>query len=72
MLLAAVDEGLGALFFGLESQSIAAFRQAFEVPPEWEPIGAIALGHKAPDTQSSSRDTRPRKGFDEVVHRARW
>jgi nitroreductase len=72
ILLAAVDEGLGALFFGLEADRYVALREAFGVPDEWTPIGVIALGHKEPDRQPSSRDTRPRKSFDDVVHRGRW
>jgi nitroreductase len=72
ILLAAVDEGLGALFFGLEADRYEAFRDVFRVPAEWAPIGVIAMGHKAPDSQPSSRDTRPRKPFDEVVHRGQW
>jgi nitroreductase len=72
VLLAATNEGLGALFFGLEADMYEAFGAAFGVPEEWDPIGVIALGHKAPDTEPSSRDTRARKPFDEVVHRGRW
>jgi nitroreductase len=72
ILLAAVDEGLGALFFGLQADRYDALRQVFSVPVEWTPIGVVAMGHKAPDAQPSSRDTRPRKPFDEVVHRGRW
>jgi nitroreductase len=73
MLLAAVDEGLGALFFGLEAGGYERLREAFDIPGEWEPIGAIAIGHPAPvDPVRSSRDTRPRKPPDEVVHWGRW
>jgi nitroreductase len=72
MLLAAVDEGLGALFFGLFPPTVAMFMEAFGIPPEWEPIGVIAMGHKAEDPVPSSRDTRPRKPFDDVVHRGHW
>jgi nitroreductase len=72
ILLAAVDEGLGALFFGLEADRYVALREAFGVPDQWTPIGVIALGHKEPDRQPSSRDTRPRRSFDDVVHRGRW
>ncbi|HEX8100747.1 MAG TPA: nitroreductase family protein, partial [Actinomycetota bacterium] len=72
MLLTAVDEGLGALFFGLFPPTVAAFRSEFGVPDEWEPIGAIAIGHPAPDPVRSSANTRPKKLLDEVVHRGRW
>jgi nitroreductase len=73
VLLAAVDEGLGALFFGLDSlDRYDALRRAFGIPGEWTPIGVIALGHKEPDSEPSSRDTRPRRPFRDVVHRGSW
>lgn len=73
MLLSAVDEGLGALFFGLFPPTLDAFRAEFGIPDEWDPIGAIALGHPAPvDPVRSSARTRPRKPLDEIVHRGRW
>jgi len=73
VLLAAVDEGLGALFFGLDRSGYEGLRAAFGVPDTWEPIGVIAIGHPmTADTVRSSRDTRPRKPLDEVVHRGRW
>ena len=72
MLLSAVDEGLGALFFGLYPPTTPSFKKAFGVPEEWEPIGAIALGHAAPDPVESSADTRPKKPFGDIVHRGRW
>jgi nitroreductase len=73
ILLAAVDEGLGGLFFGLYPPSMTAFRAAYGIPDEWEPIGAIAVGHPARiDPVRSSRDTRPRRGLEEIVHRGHW
>jgi nitroreductase len=73
VLLATVDEGLGALFFGMPGEEIASFREAFGVPEDWHPIGAIAIGHPAPvDPVQSSRDTKTRRPLEEVVHRGRW
>jgi nitroreductase len=73
MLLSAVDEDLGALFFGLFPPTLQAFKSAFGIPEEWEPIGAIALGHPASvDPVRSSAHTRPRKSLDEIVHRGQW
>ncbi|HEX7168639.1 MAG TPA: nitroreductase family protein [Acidimicrobiales bacterium] len=71
MLLTAVDEGLGALFFGIFPERMARFRATFGVPDAYTPIGAIAIGWPAPDEPSPSlkRGRRPR---DEVVHRGRW
>ena len=73
ILLAVVDEGLGAVFFGLQPEIIPAFRTRFGVPEEWTPIGAVAIGHPDPgaDPVSSAR-TRDRKSLDELVHHGRW
>lgn len=73
MLLSAVDEGLGALFFGLFPPTLEAFRAEFGIPNEWDPIGVIAVGHPAPvDPVRSSAHTRPRKSLEDIVHRGRW
>lgn len=73
ILLSAVDEGLGALFFGLDGGGNERFLEEYGVPEGWEPIGVIALGHPAPvDPVKSSAHTRPRKPLEEIVHRGRW
>ena len=69
MLLTAVDEGLGALFFGVTR--VAELRQAFGVPDAYHPIGAIAIGYAAPDVKSPSLK-RGKRPAGEVVHRGRW
>jgi nitroreductase len=71
VLLAVVDEGLGAVFFG--PPEFADFRAEFGVPPEWTPIGAIAVGHFDP----GANPVRPelgsrRKPLTELVHHGRW
>ena len=71
MLLTAVDEGLGACFFGIPPERIAAYRAAFGVPPEFAPIGAITVGYPAPDRRSPSL-ARGRRPVTEVAHRGRW
>ena len=69
MLLTAVDEGLGACFFGAPK---AAFGEAFGVPEEYTPIGTIAIGYAAPrDRQSASIPGRRRHPSD-VIHLGRW
>ena len=70
LLLAAVDEGLGALLFGLFA-SEAAVLASFGVPPGRRALGTVALGHPAPDEPGRS-STRPRRPLAEVVHRGRW
>jgi nitroreductase len=71
MLLTAVDAGLGALFFGIFPEHFDGFRQAFDVPGEYTPIGCIALGYRAPDEPSPSLK-RGRRPVSDVVHRGRF
>jgi nitroreductase len=71
MLLTAVDEGLGACFFGIPPERTGAFREAFGVPAGHTPIGAVSVGYRAPDHRSGSL-RRGRRSLDEVVHRGRW
>jgi nitroreductase len=71
MLLTAVDEELGACFFGVPAERTAVFRSAFGVPEAYTPIGTVSVGHPAPDRRSPSlrRGHRP---VEEVVHRGSW
>jgi nitroreductase len=71
MLLTAVDEGLGACFFGIPPERIEPYKAAFGVPGPFHPIGAITIGYAAPDARSGSLN-RGRRGVDEVVHRGHW
>ena len=71
MLLTAVDEGLGACFFGIPPEQIPAYRSEFGVPDEFSPIGAVSVGYPAPDHRSRSLK-RGRRSLDEVVHRGHW
>jgi nitroreductase len=73
ILQTAVDEGLGACFFGIPPDRITPFREQFDVPNAFTPIGAVTVGHRVEDagvTGSPSR--RSRKPVEEVVHRGRW
>jgi nitroreductase len=73
ILQTAVDEGLGACFFGIPPDRIDAFREAFDVPAAYTPIGAITVGHRVADTgPSGSPARRGRRTAEEVVHRGRW
>ena len=71
MLLGAVDAGLGGCFFGIPAERIGTYRDAFDVPPEYTPIGAIAVGYPAPDRRSPSL-RRGRRPVTEVAHWGRW
>lgn len=73
MLLTAVDEGLGACFFGIPDSRTDVFRAEFGVPADYMPIGAITLGHRTDDLGSpGSASRRTRRPVGEVVHRGRW
>jgi len=70
ILLTVVDEGLGALYFGIVPEAVPAFREAFGVPDDHEPIGAIAIGHNA---EPAPRDLRARRRpAADVIHYGRW
>jgi nitroreductase len=71
MLLTAVDEGLGALFFGFPAERLGEIKAAFGIPEPYSLIGAVAVGWRAPDTPSPSLK-RGRRPASEVVHRGRW
>jgi len=71
MLLTAVDEGLGACFFGIPPEQIPGYRAEFGVPDEFQPIGAVSVGYRAPDHRSGSlrRGHRP---MGDVVRFGNW
>ena len=72
MLLTAVDEGLGACFFGIPSPAVASFRSEFGVPDTYTPIGAITVGHRTDDPGLRGSAARGRRPVDDVVHRGSW
>jgi nitroreductase len=72
MLLTAVDEGVGAWWFGVFHGADGLLRD-LGVPEGRRLVGAVALGRPAADDRpSGSAVTRPRRRTDEVVHRGRW
>jgi nitroreductase len=73
ILLTAVDQGLGACFFGIPPEYAAATHAAFGIPETYDPVGAITLGHRLPEeSPSGSPTSRTRKPQADVVHRGRW
>lgn len=72
ILQTVVDEGLGALYFGIMPDDVAPFRELYGVPAEYEPIGAVAIGYPDEPEQSGSPRTRKRFAIDEVVHYGSW
>lgn len=70
--LAAVDAGLGVLFFGLFDRADAV-AGALSVPPGREAVGTVALGWPDPDADEAGRSAgRRRRALSEVVHRSGW
>lgn len=77
LLLAAVDAGLGALFYGLFDHE-ASVLAALGVPEGWRALGAVAVGWPVADepgrpADEAGRSTdRPRPPLARVVHRGGW
>jgi nitroreductase len=69
LLLAAIDEGLGAILFGIMPADIPAFKKEFGVPDQFDVVGFVAVGH--PDPNVPKRDLRARRRPD-LVHFGRW
>lgn len=75
MLLTAVDEGLGALYFGVPPGQQDGVKEAFEIPADRRIVGVVALGHPAGDRSGEavgSGRSRPRRPLTEVAHRGRF
>ena len=81
LLLAATDEGLGALFFRLHRDP-GDLLAALGVPAGKEAIGAVALGYEARPAAGeagppggrvrSATRRRARRPMEEIVHLGRW
>src|SRR5215213_3353480 len=71
MLLTAVDEGLGACFFGVPPHLHDAVRAAFAVPNGRRPVGVVSVGYPAPDRRSPSL-RRGRRSVAQVAHDGRF
>ncbi len=72
ILQTAVDEGLGACFFGVPGEVLDAVREEFAIPETFKPVGAITIGHPASGGAAGSPTRRARKPRDEVVHHGHW
>ena len=69
VLLAAVDEGLAAGFFG--THRLRGLSDLLGLPESMVPIGVVTIGRPAPDRRSGSLARGPRPD-QEVVHYDRW
>ncbi|WP_027927462.1 nitroreductase family protein [Amycolatopsis benzoatilytica] len=74
ILQTVVDEGLGAVYFGIGEEDFGKLRTEFGVPESHVPIGAIAIGHDADAkvSEGASPATRKRKPLAETVHFGQW
>ncbi len=72
MLLGAVDEGLGGLFFGVPHDRMAVVHELFAVPATHHLVGVIALGYPTQDRPSGSTRTRARRPRGQVFHNGRF
>lgn len=74
ILQTAVDEGLGAVFFGLAPENVERLHGEFGVPEDHDPIGVVALGHGAESGPSpgSSATTIARREFGDVIRFGHW
>lgn len=72
MLQTAVDEGLGACFFGVPPEHVGTVRGEFGIPDEFEITGVVAIGHPADGGAKGSPTRRARKPLDEVIRRGGW
>jgi len=71
MLQTVTDEGLGACFFGIPPTQTSVFRNAFGIPEEYAPIGAITIGNRTKDRKSPSL-RRGRRDLSQTVHHGSW
>lgn len=74
LLLAAVERGLGALFFGVPAGAHDAVRGALAIPDRLRVVGVVAVGHPDPaaPTPRSPSLRRGRRRLADVVHRGRF
>ena len=72
VLLAVVDQGLGACFFGVPAERRDAIRAGLGVPPEQLDVGVIAIGYPVAGGDRGSSATRPKVATDVRIRRGLW
>ena len=75
MLLAAIDEGLGAGLTGVEGAAAEEIRERFGIPEDVTIVALVTIGVPAPDPAWSavtSRRTRPRRPQTDSVRWETW
>lgn len=69
---AAINVGLGVLFFGMFDHA-AAVAEALGVPADREPIGTLAIGWPDREADEAGRSAeRPRRSLDDHLHWGTW
>ena len=72
LLLAAVDEDLGAGLFGLVGDDNDRLRELLGMPDDLEIVGVVTLGHEKAAPVQGSRARFPWKPLEEVVRWEHW
>lgn len=75
LLLAAIDEGLGAGLFGVVGDDNDGLRELLGMPDDFEIVGVVTVGHRAADPTDGPRKEairRRRRPREEVVRWERW
>jgi nitroreductase len=75
LLLAAIDEGLGAGVFGVLAPEVPKLKELLGIPADVHFVGIVTLGHAAADprrSEGSSRLTQARKPLESLVRWERW
>jgi FMN reductase [NAD(P)H] len=75
ILLAAVDEGLGAGVSGVPLDAAAELRSTFGIPADVAIVALVTIGHPAPDpgwSAVTSRRTQRRRTQDDLVRWEVW
>jgi nitroreductase len=69
VLLTAVDESLGACFFGIPIDRVTSLKETFGIPESFYPIGAISLGYSSEQPRDLKDRRRP---AEDMVRYGRW
>jgi FMN reductase [NAD(P)H] len=75
VLLAAIEEGLGAAVYGIIGEDDQKVRNLLRIPDDLTIVAGISIGHPLPDpgwSSKTSRATQRRRAVDEIVHWNTW
>jgi nitroreductase len=72
LLLASIDEGLGAGLFGLLGDDNDRLRELLGMPGDLEIVGVVTVGHPGDRDPGGSRKKFPWKPLEDVVRWEHW